>query len=94
MKTYGSIWDIGQREVRDALMGDDAFAALDPEPQAAALDRVVSLMQARGLIIWDDGWSEARGACWLPAQGFRLNLDEALEGADFWDAVADGLAND
>jgi len=90
-KTYTTISDLAQAELRDALMGDDAFAALDSAAQDETMGRVTSLMRDRGLIVWVDGYDEATGRTYLNHEGFTLVLDDALEGADIWQAVSDVL---
>lgn len=91
MKTYATITDLGNLEVRDAIMGDDAVATLESAQVDVVLDRVTSLLLERGLVVWVDGYDEESGRTYLNQEGFRMNLDEALEGADFWEAVSDVL---
>lgn len=90
-KTYTTISDLAQRELRDALIGDDAFAALDSAAQNELMDRMTSLMRDRNLTVWVAVHDEETGRTYLDRQGFTLVLDDTLEGGDFWEAVFDVL---
>lgn len=89
MKTYASLDEFSQREVRDALATDETLTS-------DKLDRVmlaVTLrLRAAGHIVWVDGWDDVRGAYWLPAQGFAWATDpDDDDGAAFWAVAADVL---
>ena len=89
MTTYTTITDLIQREVRPAILTDDT---LTPDQVDAIADEVTTRLQAAGMVMWDDGYDEDRGAYWLPAQGFRM-VDPGDDGATFWGIVADVLAD-
>ena len=90
MKTYASIWDLTEHEIRPAILTDNT---LTPEQATAVAAEVCTRLQAAGLVVWDDGWSDARQAYWLPAQGFRMADDDSGDGgetfATFWEIVAE-----
>ena len=90
MTTYATITDLIQREIVPALATDDTLTGEKCERIA---DEVCTRLQAAGLVVWDDGWSEARGAYWLPAQGFRMVTTDD-DGAAFWGVVQDVLADE
>lgn len=91
MTTYATITDLIQREIVPALATDDT---LTPEQGDRIAREVCTRLQAAGLVVWEDGWSESRGAYWLPAQGFRMVADEDDDGAAFWSVVEDVLAEE
>ena len=88
MTTYATITDLIQREIVPALATDDTLTG-DQGDRVAR--EVCTRLQAAGLVVWDDGWSEARGAYWLPAQGFRMVTTDD-DGAAFWGIVSDVLS--
>lgn len=88
MKTYASITDLIQQEIAPVLATDDT---LTPEQGDRIAREVCTRLQAAGLVVWEDGWSESRGAYWLPAQGFRMATDEDDDGAAFRAIVEDVL---
>ena len=88
MKTYASITDLIQQEIAPVLATDDT---LTPEQGDRIAREVCTRLQAAGLVVWEDGWSESRGAYWLPAHGFRMATDEDDDGAAFWAIVEDVL---
>ena len=89
MTTYTTITDLIQREIAPAIATDDTLTG-DQGDRIAA--KVCTRLQAAGLVMWHDGFDEARGAYWLPAQGVRM-VDPGDDGATFWGIVADVLAD-
>ena len=78
--------DLVMMELRPAIATDDTLTGDQVE---AIADEVCTRMQNAGLIVWDDGYSEARKAYWLPAQGFRLVDGVEALASQFWRIVAD-----
>ena len=89
MTTYATITDLTQQEIVPALATDDTLTG---DQCARVADEVCTRLQAAGLIVWEDGYDDARGAYWLPAQGFRM-VDPGDDGATFWGIVSDVLAD-
>lgn len=87
MKVYASFTDLVAQEVRPALRTDES---LTDEQVDQLAPEVAQRLQDDGLIVWDDGWSEARQAYWLPAQGFRM-VETDDGSAAFWGNVSDVL---
>jgi len=87
VKVYASFTDIVAQEVRPALLTDET---LTPAQVDQLAPEVARRLEAAGLVVWDDGWSDARQAYWLPAQGFRM-VETDDDGAGFWAVVADVL---
>lgn len=88
-RVYSSLADLVMMELRPAIATDDTLTADQVE---AIADEVCTRMQDAGLIVWDDGYSEARKAYWLPAQGFRLVSEADEDGVQFWQIVANVIA--
>lgn len=94
-RVYSSLADLVMMELRPAIATDDTLTGDQVE---AIADEVCTRMQNAGLIVWDDGYSVARKAYWLPAQGFRLvdgtnDADEYGELPDDADERAEALAS-
>lgn len=87
-RVYSSLADLVMMELRPAIATDDTLTGDQVE---AIADEVCTRLQAAGLVVWDDGWSEARGVYWLPAQGFRMVTTDD-DGAAFWGVVSDVLS--
>lgn len=88
-RVYSSLADLVMMELRPAIATDDTLTADQVE---AIADEVCTRMQDAGLIVWDDGYSESLGAYWLPAQGFRLVSEADEDGVQFWQIVANVIA--
>ena len=89
MTTYATITDLIAQEVWPAIL---TIPDITPERADDIADEVTTRMRAAGLIVWEDGYDETRGAYWLPAQGFRMVTTDD-DGAAFWGVVQDVLAD-
>ena len=87
-KTYTTSTDLISQEIEEVLVTDDALRNLDHDELRAIARQVYEGLDAKGMIQWQDGYSETDGNFRLNDQGFALVMDEDLEGADFWEVVA------
>lgn len=87
-KTYTTSTDLIGQEIEPILVEDDQIRDLDHDQIRTIAREVYDRLDAAGMIQWQDGFSESDGNFHLNQQGFALVMDEALEGADFWEVVA------
>lgn len=88
-KIYTTSTDITTYEIIPALETDTDIAAMDYSEIRKLADAAFAEFDRRGLIVYEDGYDERDNVFYLNRQGFRLNVDEDAEGADFWDVIAD-----
>ena len=90
-KTYTTSTDITTYEIVPALETDSDIAAMEYAEIRKLADAAFAEFDRRGLIVYEDGYDERDNVTYLDREGFRLNLNDDLEGSDFWDVIADIL---
>lgn len=88
-KIYTTSTDITTCEIIPAMTSDPDLAGMDYAEVRKLGEAAFLEFDRRGLIIYEDGYDEADEVFYLNRQGFRLNLDDDLEGSDFWDVITD-----